>query len=370
MKTLAIIGSTGSIGKAALSVFGKNKKKFNLVYLAANTNLRKLNLQNAKYKPKHVFLLNGKKKSHSHYKKNFLTTEDALSPNQKKIDYVISGVSSYDAISVNLKLLKIAKNLLIANKETIICGGNFFLNIAKKNNCRIIPIDSEHYCLDFFLKNFKNLKKIKKFYIVASGGPFFESPIKKNHDIDTVTNHPTWKMGREISVNSSTFANKVLELFEAKILFNIPNNKLGIRVDRTSNIHAVIKFDNNFYLPILHKPKMEIPISEGLNLNNGYDIDTKDFKFSLLSPNIKKFPLIKLGFKILSKYGHIGMIFFTVFNSKMVNLYLNKKIKYGDISNSLVKAFNNKKIIQLFNKKITNINDVFNIIKIAEKLKL
>jgi 1-deoxy-D-xylulose-5-phosphate reductoisomerase len=140
MKTLAIIGSTGSIGKAALSVLGKNKKKFNLVYLAANTNLKKLNLQNAKYKPKHIFLLNEKKNHYRHYKKNFLTIEDALSPNQKKIDYVISGVSSYDAISVNLKLLKIAKNLLIANKETIICGGNFFLNIAKKNNCKLYQL--------------------------------------------------------------------------------------------------------------------------------------------------------------------------------------------------------------------------------------
>lgn len=370
MKTLAIIGSTGSIGKAALSVYRKNKKKFNLVYLAANTNLKKLNLQNIKYKPKHIFLLNDKKKTFNYYKKNFLDTQDALSSNQKKIDYIISGVSSYDAISVNSKLIKIAKNLLIANKETIICGGSFFLNAAKKNNCKVIPIDSEHYCLDFFLNNFKITDQIKKFYIVASGGPFFKRSIMKNYNISSVIKHPTWKMGAEISVNSSNFANKVLELFEAKILFKIPSNKIRIRVEQTSNIHAVIKLKNNFYLPIMHKPRMEVPISDALNLEHNYDINQKNFKFNLLIPDSNKFPLIKLGYKILAKYGHIGMIFFTVFNSRMVNLYLNKEIKYGDISNSLVKAFENKLVKNYLKKRIKNLKDVFESINFAEKIKL
>lgn len=370
MKSLAIIGSTGSIGKSALKVYEDNKKYFKLKYLAANTNYKKLNYQREKYKPSKIFLLNDKKKLYEIPKYKLTNVNDALKSDQKKIDFVISGISGYDLISINLKLLKISKKLLIANKETIICGGKFFLNYAKKNKCQIIPIDFEHYCLDFFLKNFKNINKIKKYFIVASGGPFLEKPIKKNYDIAKSTNHPTWKMGQEISVNSSNFANKTLELFEAKILFNIPSEKISIRVEKTSSIHAVIKLENNFYFPIMHKPIMELPISDALGLSNNFDFNNPVMKLDLLKPNYIKFPIIKLGYKILADYGHVGMIFFTVFNSKLVKLYLNRQIKYGDISNSLVKAFHNKKIIKLLNKKILSMQDVYKTIKIAEEVKI
>ncbi len=369
MKTLAIIGSTGSIGQSALNVFEKNKKKFKLIFLSANTNYKKLKYQKNKYKPSKIFLL---KNNNNSLISNKYEVEDLNKTFKikKKIDYIISGVSGYNSISINLNLLKIAKHLLIANKETIICGGKFFFNTAKRNKCKIIPIDSEHYCLDYFIKNFKNIDDVKKFYIMASGGPFFEKPLLKNYKISEVTNHPTWKMGQEISINSSNFSNKVLELFEAKLLFNMPNKKLGIKVDRTSNIHALIKLNNNFYFPILHKPNMEVTISDALSVSQNYDIDFDNINFNLLTPNTKKFPLINLGYKILFKYGHIGMIFFTVFNSKLVNLYLKRKIKYSDISNTLVKAFNNKNILRYLKNKIQSIKDVYKMIKIAEEIKL
>ena len=174
MKTLAIFGSTGSIGKSSLRVFERNKSKFKLIYLSSHNRHNLLLKQSIKYKPKNILITNA---AHKIKNKKLINIDAAIK--RKKIDYVISGVSGYDALKFNLNLLKISKNLLIANKETIICGGKLFLEEAKKNRCNIIPIDSEHYSIFFFLKNFlfKEKTDIKKLFITASGGPFLKKKL-------------------------------------------------------------------------------------------------------------------------------------------------------------------------------------------------
>ena len=184
MDTLAIFGSTGSIGTTSLNLYKKNKKKFNLLYLSAHNNYRKLKILEKKFNPKKIILTN-KKLSNSIIlnDKKIILEKNLFDKNKKKIDYVISGVSGYEAIDFNFKLLKITKNLLIANKETIICGGDIFLKKAKKYNCNIIPIDSEHYCIYLLLSSFPDLKLIDKIYLPASGGPLLNKKkliIKKN----------------------------------------------------------------------------------------------------------------------------------------------------------------------------------------------
>ena len=200
-------------------------------------------------------------------------------------------MSGYEAINLNFNLLKISKKLLIANKETIICGGNVFLKRAKQNKCEILPIDSEHHCIDFFLKYFDLKKNIKKIYLTASGGPFLKKKINYNEKLLKVIKHPTWKMGKKISVDSSTFANKVLELFEAKILFNLPSNKLGIKIESRSNTHAIINLKNNIFFDY-SLPQYENTIANCLEVNNEQkiklnnlssiyqDVDTKNFHLS------------------------------------------------------------------------------------------
>jgi len=366
MKSLAIIGSTGSIGKSSLNVYLKNRKNFNLLCLAANSNLKKLIKQKKKYKSKYAFLFNDNIKD-----KNLINKDLFLDKyKNKKIDYIISGMSGYQAIDINFQLLKICKNLLIANKETIICGGPVFKKSAKKNNCNIIPIDSEHHCIDFFYKNFSNSKEVDKVYLTASGGPFYNKKINFNEKIKNVINHPTWKMGVKISVDSSNFANKVLELFEAMILFNLSYDKIKIKVEQNSLIHAIIKLKNNFLIPIIHLPKMEIPILNSLNLQNNFEFHTKNINFNICKPNLKKFPLINIGYKILKMNSHCAMIFFTVINEKLVNMYLKKAIKYGEITKILIKVFNNKKILKTIQKKIKNLSDIKKAIKFADNLEL
>jgi len=364
MKTLSIIGSTGSIGKSSLKVYQKNIRDFDLLCLSANTNIKKLLSQKKIFKPKDIFLLNPKKKY-----KNTITKDTFLAKyKKKKIDYIISGISSFDAIAFNFELLKICKNLLIANKETIICGGNIFLSHAKKYNCNIIPIDSEHFCLDFFIKNFKNKKLINKLYLTASGGPFYDKKIKYKEKVTNILKHPTWKMGKKITVDSSTFANKVLELFEAKLLFNLKTNNIGIRVDQKSKIHAIIKLNNGLYFPIAHSPNMEIPIANALDVKCYDHMNFKNINIQLLSPDKKKFPLINLGYKILREHGHFGMILFTVINERLVQMFLKNQINYGDIVKILVKTFKNKLLLKKY--KINNLNKILKLINFAKTLEL
>lgn len=368
-KTLAIFGATGSIGTSALDVFKNNKDKFKLIYLSAHNNLTKLEKLNKKFKPRNIIITNKNISQNKNKFFNFLDSKKIFL-NKKKIDISISGISGFTALEFNLKLLKISKKLLIANKETLICGGELFLKLAKKENCEILPIDSEHHCIDYFLKSFKLRKEIDKYYITASGGPFLNKKTKYNEKIKNVLMHPTWKMGKNISVNSATMANKVLELFEAVLLFNINKKNIKIKIEKNSIIHAIIKLKNNVYFPILHSPKMKIPLSNALGVKNYCDLKISDYNFSLIEPNYKKFPLIKLGYKIINNYGHSGMIIFTVLNEKLVNMYLKNKIKFGHITNTLVKIFNSRQIKIISQSKNKNINDIYKLIDRVSNLKV
>ena len=364
MKSIAIIGSTGSIGKTSLKIYLENKKNFDLKCLAANSNLKKLLNQKKKYNPAYSFLLNKKITN-----KSLINKDEFINKfKKKKIDFIISGLGGYEAININFELLKVCKNLLIANKETIICGGEIFLKNANKNKCNVVPIDSEHHCVDFFYKNFSKKKEIKEIFIIASGGPFYNKKLIHNESIKKVINHPNWKMGKEISVNSSTFANKVLEIFEAKILFKLRNNQIKIRVEQNSLIHAIIKLNNNFLIPIIHAPNMEIPIKNSLGLENNFNLNLEYMKLDITNPSVFKFPIIKIGFDILKMNNHAAMIFFTVINERLVNMYLNKQIKYGEIAKILIKIFKNKYFLKKI--KVKNINDINYVINFAKKFNL
>lgn len=368
MKTLAIIGSTGSIGISSLKLFDKNRNKFKLVYITGFSNFKKLNLQIKKYKPVNYFIFN-KKFLNKISSKNLLSFNEFIKYHHKKIDYVISGVSGYDTFDLNLKLLKISKNLLIANKEAIICGGNFFFNEAKKNNCNVLPIDSEHFCINYFLKNFNLKDDIEEIYLTASGGPFLKKKINFYSPISKTINHPTWKMGKKISVNSSTMANKVLELFEAKFLFKVNHQNINIIVENKSKIHSILKLKNNLLFFIGHQNDMKIPIANALSITTRIPLFLDKMSLNFTRVNQKKFPLVKLGYRLL-KFKHSGMIIFTILNDRLVDMYLSKKIHYGEIITILISKFNSKKIVKYLNKCIKTKSDIKKIINFAQNIKL
>ena len=220
------------------------------------------------------------------------------------------------------------------------------------------------------MKNYSLYDDIDKIYITASGGPFFKKKINYKEKINRVLKHPTWKMGKKITIDSSTFANKILELFEAKILFNLPAKKLKIMVEEKSNVHSIIVLKNKISFPIIHKPSMTLPISNSLNVSNNCSLRIENLKINLLPVDSKKFPLIKLGYQILQQGSLYHMILFVVLNERLVKKYINNEINYGDISSYLVKAFKKKEILKIANEPIKNINDIKKVINFGNNLSI
>ena len=229
-RTISILGSTGSIGLTTLKIIDKKKKFFKIFLLSANKNYKLIIKQIKKYKPEY-FVINNysvflkiKKKNY----KNCKIVNKLEEVTFKKInDSTISAIPGIAGLKPTIELIKYSKKIFLANKESIVCGWNIIKKISKKNNTRIIPIDSEHFSISKLLSK-HNIEDIKKIYITASGGPFLNRSIKKFKNIrpSDATKHPKWKMGKKISVNSSTMVNKILELIEAQKLFEIPEKKL------------------------------------------------------------------------------------------------------------------------------------------------
>ena len=368
-KKICILGSTGSIGRSTLEIISKNKKDFDVVLLSGNSNIKLLISQAKKFKPKYIYSNNFYLTHKIKYfcrKNNIVIINDLNLLNKIKFDITVSAISGIAGLLPTINIIKFSKKILIANKESIICGWKFIFKEIKKYNCLFRPIDSEHFSIHSLIEN-KNKNLIKTIYITASGGPFFN---KKNVNFKQVTpmqasKHPKWKMGKKISIDSATLMNKVLEVIEASLIFKLPINKFKIIIHPESLVHAIIQFKNALSSMLYYKNDMKIPIINSLynnfsNLNIKDDFDKKmSQKLSFFKPNLKKIPSIKiLGFnKILNE---TGFVLINVVNEILVERFLKKKIFFSDIVKILLKVLNSKKVKNyLKNEKIKNIKDVF-----------
>ena len=278
-KSITILGSTGSIGLTALSIFEKKKKDFKLQLLSANKNFHLICKQIQKYSPNYFLITDFStyekiKKKFS--KKKVKIVYDLNSLNfKKKIDITISAIPGIEGLESTLLMTKFSNKILIANKESVICGWNLLNKVAKINKTIIIPIDSEHFSISKLIENHK-LSEINKIYITASGGPFLNYNLNRFKKIKPkdALKHPKWKMGKKISIDSSTLMNKILELIEAQKLFNIPEHKLEIIIHPESLVHAIVEFKNGLTKFLYHQTSMKIPIANAL-----FDrqINIKDF---------------------------------------------------------------------------------------------
>ena len=225
MKKIAILGSTGSIGKQTIDIIRKDKKNFKILLLTANKNHNLLSKQIKEFKVKNVIVTN--KKSYLILKKKFkkINIFNDLNKIDKiinsKLDYTMSSISGFDGLKPTIKIIKKTKIIAIANKESIICGWSLIKKEIDKHKTKFIPVDSEHFSIWSVIKNI-NPKNIDQIIITASGGPFLNLKNKKIKKTPKLaTNHPNWKMGKKISTDSATLMNKVFEVIEAKKIFNL-----------------------------------------------------------------------------------------------------------------------------------------------------
>ena len=380
-KKIAILGSTGSIGKILLNIVKNNKKVFDIILLTANKDHKTLYTQAKKYRVKNLIITN--QVSYKILKKKCKKTKINVYDNynsfnkifKKKADYTMNSIVGFAGLKPTLEIIKFTKQIAIANKESIICGWNLIKQKSILNKTKIIPIDSEHFSIWSSLNEpriniSKDLNKsIQNLSITASGGPFRNTSLKnfKKITVNQAIKHPTWKMGKKNSIDSATLVNKLFEVIEAQRLFNIDINKISIKIHPQSYIHSIIKFRNGLIKICAHEPNMTIPIINSLGNNLNYiSKNTIDFKIlnnlKFTEVDKKKFPVIR----ILEKYPNHCTLYDTALvsiNDELVNLFLNKKISFNDIFKNLINILNLrsikklKKIIPKNYEEISEIND-------------
>ena len=370
-KKIAILGSTGSIGKTLIKIINKDYKNFEVLLLTANKDYSTLFKQAKKFKVKNLIITNSrsyeilKKKCKRLDIKVFNNFEMLDKIFKKKIDYVMSSISGLEGLVPTFKIIKYTKNIAIANKEAIICGWNLIKKELLKNNTEFIPVDSEHFSVWYGLRNNKDL--IERIYLTASGGPFFKLPLTefKNIKLQDALNHPNWKMGKKISIDSATMMNKVFEIIEAKNIFNLNYNDLSILTHPQSFVHTIIKFKNGLIKIIAHKTSMEIPIFNTLYSNSKIlktnELDIKYINnLEFFKLDVRKYPVVK----ILNNLPNKSSLFETIIvstNDQLVDLYLSNKISFTKISHSMLKIIKLREFLKYKKKHPKNVQEIINL---------
>ena len=377
-KNIVILGSTGSIGKSTLNSIDR-KKNFKVILLSANKNISELLKQCLNYKVKNAIIEDEKK--YIKYKKIFENKNIKLFLGLKNIDkilnkrinYCVNSITGIDGLEPMLKIIPYTNKILIANKESIICGWDFILRKLKKFNTEFIPIDSEHFSIWKLTKN-ENINKVDKIILTASGGPFLNKKKKEISNIEPkfALKHPNWKMGKKISIDSATMMNKIFEYIEAKNIFNLKKNQLSILIHPSSFVHAIIVFKENIIKFLAHETDMSIPISSALNLHNKFD---KKKNYNLISklnnlkfkkPSSKQFPLLSIIDMIPENSTFFETILITI-NDNLVNKYLNNHINYKSIHLNILKLLKTPFFVKFYKLKPKNIYDIKSVIQLTNK---
>ena len=368
-KKIAILGSTGSIGKSTLEVIKKDKKNFEVILLTANNNYRKLIQQAKEFKAKNVIIKNNKfypevKNSLKKNKTKVYFGNISLSKIiKKKIDYTMSAVVGLAGLQPTIDAIKISRTVALANKETIICGWPILSKLIKKHKAEVVPVDSEHFSIMELTRGIHD-SEVEEIIITASGGPFLNTPINKLKKIkpSQAIKHPNWKMGKKISVDSANMMNKVFEVIEACKLFKFDKSKYKIMIHPQSYIHSIIRFKNGLIKMILYNSDMKIPISNILYKNQNHlknpQINIKTLnKLSFQKVNPKVFSSVKLINKCFT-LGFSTPIIINASNEVLVGLFLEGKIGFLDIVKTINKIFKDKEFKKYARRKVRSINDI------------
>ena len=371
-KTIAILGSTGSIGNSTLEII-KKTIEFKVKLLAVNKNYLKTITQIKVFKPSVVVIHNEnvylKIKKQYHNKSIIILNNFAnIQKYIKKIDVTVSAIPGIAGLEPTILFTKISKKILLANKEAIICGWDLIKKNSIKNNTELVPIDSEHFSIKMLLKNYSN-DQIEKIYITASGGPFLKLNINKFKNIKPgdAIKHPKWNMGKKISVDSSTLMNKVLEITEALKLFPFNLKQYEIIIHPDSLIHAIIKLKNGTSVFLYHYPDMKIPIGNALfkdfNYKNLFHQKNKTYnkiQSLIFSPvDKKRFPSVGLISEMNSRKS--SAIIINAANEIFVDEFLKNNISFNAIVDNLKLVLRDKSYIKTSNLPSNSVKNIYKI---------
>jgi 1-deoxy-D-xylulose-5-phosphate reductoisomerase len=355
MKNILLLGATGSIGDSVLSVIKQNSDELNLVGIAFQSNTTKAISIIEEFDPNYAYceskvnlnIINDSLKKSEGIELLNNKSELEYLLNHKSIDIIISAISGFSGLETTFMAAQSGKIILLANKESIVVAGDIILPLAKKHNTKIIPIDSEHNAIFQCLNSEKNTDDVSKIIITASGGPFLN---KNVDDLSGVTkrealNHPNWKMGSKITIDSATLVNKCLELIEAKYLFNLNEEYFELVVHPQSIIHSIVTYKDGSSICQMSNPDMRVPISHALSLEESrLSLNFSEINFSSLNLTFQEFPkdrleIANLAREVCNTRGSTGTVF-NAANEIAVENFLSDNITFNKIYEVIYRTFN------------------------------
>lgn len=370
MKNITILGATGSIGLNTLNVIKIHPDKYNVFAISAKKNWEDMVSLCKLYKPEYAVMadINAAKKLKqvAASSTKVLSGKEALVEiaSHTKTEYVMAAIVGSAGIEPTIAAAKAGKRIMLANKESFILAGDLFMQTIKKYGAEIMPVDSEHSAIFQCLESGK--KGLKKIQLTASGGPFLNMQIKdlKNVSPEDACAHPTWNMGRKISVDSATMINKGLEVVEAHFLFGLAPDNIDVIIHPQSIIHSFIYFIDGSVMSQLALPDMRTAISYALSYPTRHksgvqQLDlTKIKKLEFYAPDFKLFPCLKLVYEALKIKKNIpGSI--SAANEVAVDAFLKKEIGFLDIYKVIEKTINCIDVFELDNICAVIENDRF-----------
>lgn len=343
MKHISLMGSTGSIGKQTLEVVAANPDKLKIRVLVAHKSDEILEQQIRQFEPDFA-VLTDKEAAASlaaryHGKTEILSGEEGLlaAATYSEVDTVLASMVGYAGLRPTMAAIKCGKNIALANKETLVAGGSLVMKAVAEHGVSLTPVDSEHSAIFQSLRGGAE-KEVKRLIITASGGPFRG---RKRSELENVTleqclKHPNWSMGRKVTLDSSTLANKGLEVIEAHWLFNMPYDKIDVVVHPQSIVHSLVEFCDGSVIAQLGEPDMRLPIQFALSWPERYDYSFEQLdlvragNLTFEAPDLEAFPSLKIAMDCGRAGGTLPCAF-NAANEEAVNAFFDGKIKYLDI---------------------------------------
>jgi len=343
MKKILILGSTGSIGENTLNVIRNFPERFQVSGLTVNTRIDILELQIKEFLPQFVVVKNKLQakelRRRIDTKTKIFSGDEGLIEAASNTDYdiMISAVVGFACLAPTIEAIKRQKRIALANKETLVAAGELVKNLVEKHNAEIIPVDSEHSAIFQCLRG-ENPAEVEKLILTASGGPFRETGKDEFREVtvEDALNHPNWKMGNKITIDSATMMNKGLEVIEAHWLFNLPRTKIDVVIHPQSIIHSMVQFVDGSVKAQMGLPDMKLPIQYALTyperLQNDFPRtslpEISNLTFS--EPDLNKFECLKLAYETLDT-GGTAPCTLNAANEIAVDKFLKKEIKFSDI---------------------------------------
>ena len=381
MKIISILGSTGSIGKSALSVINLHPDRFKVFALGGFNNVDLLLEQTIKFKPSFIVTkdLESKKQLKDKLKETKLDTvvlygKDAYSfiASHEKVTTVVAAITGAAGLISTIDAAKSGKQILLANKESMVMAGDLINKICSANNSTLIPIDSEHNAIFQVFSENTDTNIVKKVILTASGGPFRERSLKslKEVTVEEALNHPNWKMGKKVSIDSATMMNKGLEVIEASHLFGLNTEKIEVIMHPQSIIHSFVEFIDGSSLSQLGNPDMRVPIAYALSFPEritsgvgGVSLD-KLSRLEFFKPDYKRFRCLDLSYQCLAM-GTAHCIYLNASNEIAVEAFLSGKISFIQIPELIEKTLLKAEAVDI--NSLENILDIDNLARIEAK---